>query len=238
MFEPFQSGKMLTWHQTEIFLAVRRAVRGEASRKISIKSGHGVGKSSGISILIIWFMFCFEDCKIPCTAPTATQMHDVLWAELSVWHRKLPEPIKNAFEWTAAYFRVKEKSESWFARARTAKKEQPEALAGIHANDVMVIADEASGIDDVIFNAGKSALTNPNTLFIMISNPTRLVGYFYNSFNGNRDTFQNLSFNGEESPIVDRKFVDDIIGEHGIDSDEYRIRVRGLFPRADSVDDK
>jgi hypothetical protein len=74
-------------------------------------------------------MFCFEDCKIPCTAPTQTQMHDVLWAELSLWHRKLPDAIQNLFEWTTSYFRVKAKSESWFARARTARKEQPEALA-------------------------------------------------------------------------------------------------------------
>jgi hypothetical protein len=226
MFEPFESGKMLTWQQTELFLSIKRALNGQGKRKIAIKSGHGIGKSSGIAMLIIWFMFCFEDCKIPCTAPTQTQMHDVLWAELSVWHRKLPKQISDVFEWTTSYFRVKEKSESWFARARTARKEQPEALAGIHANDVMVIADEASGIDDVIFNAGKSALTNPNTLFIMISNPTRLTGYFYNAFNANIDTFQTLSFNGEESPIVDHKFVEDIEKEHGIDSDEYRIRVR------------
>lgn len=101
-------------------------------------------------------------------------MYDVLWAEIYGWIDKMPEFIKNYYEYTADYVRIKESSENWFARARTARKETPEALAGLHADDMLIMADEASGVPDEIFESAKSALTNENTLFMMISNPTRL----------------------------------------------------------------
>ena len=81
-------------------------------------------------------------------------------------------------------------------------------------------------VPDEIFNASKGALTNPTVLFIMISNPTRLEGYFYDSHHRLKHMRKTLQFNSEESPIVDERFVAGIIEEHGIDSDEYRIRVK------------
>ena len=60
-------------------------------QRLSVRSGHGVGKSSFLSIAILWFTSCYFPCKIPCTAPTAHQLSDVLWAELSKWHRVLKE---------------------------------------------------------------------------------------------------------------------------------------------------
>ena len=50
MFQPFTKYENLTWQQVEIVLAVARAIRWEDKKKISVKSGHGIGKSSIISI--------------------------------------------------------------------------------------------------------------------------------------------------------------------------------------------
>ena len=102
----------------------------------------------------------------------------------------------------------------------------------------MIIADEASWVPDEIFETAMSAMTNPNFIFLMISNPTRLEWYFYKSFTDNIETFQTLSFNSEESPIVDRWFVNNIIDDYGKDSDQYRVRVLWEFPKAWLIDDK
>lgn len=186
--------------------------------------------SSILAILIIWFLFTHPHSQIPCTAPTQSQIYDVLWKELSIWISKLPPEVKNLFEWQTDYLRMKESPETWFARARTGKKENTEALAWIHADAVMLVADEASGIADEIYEASKGALTNPLVVFIMISNPTRLEWYFYRSHTKLKEQFKTLHFSSNQSPIVDQWFTDDIVAEYGIDSDQYRIRVLWEFP--------
>lgn len=236
--EPFIRGKHLTWQQTEIIRAVEKAIRGEAVKRISIRSGHGIGKTAALAMLIIWYLFCFKDAQVPCTAPTSDQIHDVLWKELANWLHKMPRGLADLFEWQSGYLRVRERPETWFARAKTARKEAPEALAGIHSDFVLMIVDEASGVPEEIFNTAQGALTNKNILVLLISNPTRLIGYFYDSHHKDKHNWQTLGFSSQESPIVDSDFVLRIIEKHGRDSDEYRIRVLGEFPKADSLDDK
>jgi len=72
----------------------------------------------------------------------------------------------------------------------------------------------------------------------MISNHTRLLGYFHNSHTSDAHNWQCLSFNSEQSPIVDEAFVQRIIEKHGKESDEYRIRVKGTSPNEEGMDDK
>jgi hypothetical protein len=236
--DPFVKGKNITWQQYEILLAVERAIRGEASRRITIESGHGTGKSACLSWIILWFLFCFKDSQVPCTAPTSDQIHDVLWKELALWKDRMPEPIKKLYDWQTGYLRMTQRPETWFARAKTARKEAPEALAGVHADHVMFVIDEASGVPEEIFNTAEGALTNKNIFVIMISNHTRTVGYFHASHNRDKHNWQTLSLDSRESPIVDAEFVRRIIEKHGEDSDEFRVRVAGRAPKEDAIDDK
>jgi hypothetical protein len=122
--------------------------------------------------------------------------------------------------------------------AKTAKKEAPEALAGVHGEYVMYLVDEASGVPEEVYKVAEGALTNKNILFIMISNPTRLLGYFYDSHHSDKANWQCLTFSSKDSPIVEKDYVNRMISKYGEDSDEFRIRVLGLFPKEDMVDDK
>jgi hypothetical protein len=125
---------------------------------------------------------------------------------------------------------------TWFARAKTGKKESPEALAGVHGEHVMMLIDEGSGVADECYEGGKGTLTNKNTFVIIISNATRLIGYFYRIFRTNNDWVK-LHFNSEESPLVDESFCRMIEDESGgKDTDQYRVNVLGEFPNEDSVD--
>ena len=236
-FEKFIKGKHITWQQWLVLLAVKDAVNKQGRNKISIASGHGIGKSTVIAQLILWYLFCFKDAQIPCTAPTAEQMHDILWKELHAWWKKMPEEIQGLYEWSNGYMRITESPNTWFARAKTARKENPEALAGVHGDFVMVIADEASGVPDEIFNTAEGAMTGPNVIVILISNPTRLIGYFYDTHHSDSNAWVNMRFSSNDSPIVDDGYTDRIIEKHGRDSDEYSIRVLGEFPKADAIDD-
>lgn len=236
-FEPFVPGEEITWQQLGILLAVEAAVTRKASNRISIRSGHGIGKTVTLSWLLLWFLFCFKDAQIPCTAPTSDQLHDILWKNVMIWLHKMPKEISQLYDWSGDYIRMIESPQTWFARARTARKESPEALAGIHADHVLYLVDEASGVPDEIFNTGEGALTGGFFLFVMISNPTRLLGYFYDSHHGDSENWQCLNYSSEDSPVVNHKYVQRIIDKHGMNSDEYLVRVKGDFPRADSMDD-
>lgn len=231
----FVKGQHLTWQQTLLMTCANKAVQKKTKWRISVASGHGVGKSSSCAIIVLWFLFGRINSQVACTAPTATQMHDVLWKELSLWIARMPDVIKNLYEHNKDYIRIKEKPASWFARAKTSSKDNPEALAGIHAEWVMALGDEASGIEEQVFTVMDGALTSGNFLVILIGNPTRNNGYFYNTHHGKKDIWNNLVFSGLESPLVDIKYEQDQALQHGRDSEEYGIRVLGRFPSEDTM---
>ena len=231
--------KLFSWQQWVILLAIEASIKKQSLDRISIRSGHGIGKSTVISWILLWYLYCHYLAQVNCTAPTGDQMYDVLWKEVSKWLKLMPRHVQTKFEWQANYIRIVEHPEAWFARARTARKESPEALAGMHGENVLALIDEASGVHDEIFNTMEGSLTDYKPMIIMISNPTRLIGYFYDSHKGSdAKNWQNFVFNSEQSPFVDNAYVQRIIDKHGKDSDEYRIRVLGEFPREDAVDEQ
>jgi phage terminase large subunit len=149
----------------------------------------------------------------------------------------MPDVLRDMFEYSAEYVRMKAAPNERYARARTASKENPEALAWVHGPFVCLLVDEASWVCEEVFEVAQGALTNENTLFIMISNPTRLEWYFYDSHNKYKSTFRRLHFNSEQSPIVTSWLINSIIEEKGQDSEEYDIRVKGNFPNVEWLDD-
>ena len=197
--------------------------------KISVRSGHGVGKSTIESWAILWFLVTRPFPKILCTAPTAHQLHDILWAEASKWLRN-SEMLNDILEWTYEKIYLKGQREEWFAIARTSNK--PDALQGTHAEHILIIIDEASGVPDVVFEPVLGTLSTNDAKLLMCGNPTQLAGFFYESHNDKKDLYVTHVINGENSSRVDRNYIQLIADMFGIDSDVYRVRVLGEFPKA------
>ena len=59
--------------------------------RVSIRSGHGVGKTTFESWLILWFLLTRQNCKVPVAANSQDQLRDTIWPEIAKWHRQLPE---------------------------------------------------------------------------------------------------------------------------------------------------
>ena len=239
-FKPFIRGKHITWQQWLILTAIERALAGRGSRKISVRSGNGIGKDGCAAWLILWFLVCFPEAQGSATAPTSDQIYDVLWKEVALWRGRMPQKIQDAIEWQSDYVRIKERPETWFFRARTAKKEQPEALYGMHGEYVFLIGDEASGIADEVFAAAETSLTNENILVLLIGNPIRNEGYFYDSHERNKAKWQCLTFDSRQSPLVSTQFVQGYLDEANGDEedDEFRSHIRGIPPKIGVIDEK
>lgn len=193
----------------------------------SVRSGHGIGKSALQSWLIYWFMCTRPFPKIPCTAPTKHQLHDILWAEVAKWRTKA---IQSEIEWTQEKLYMKSNPENWFAVPRTAT--QPDALQGFHADHLLYIIDEASGVKDVVFEPVLGSLSTQDAKLIMCGNPTQLSGFFFDSHNKNRSIYRTFKVSGENSKRVSKDYIQMIIDMYGLDSDVYRVRVAGEFPKA------
>lgn len=195
----------------------------------SIRSGHGIGKSAVESWLAIWFLTTRPYPKIPCTAPTQHQLWDILWAEIAKWIRNNPVLARDLI-WTKEKVYMKGHQEEWFAVARTASK--PDALQGFHAEHVLYIIDEASGVKDEIFEPVLGALSTEGAKLVMCGNPTKITGFFYDSFHKHREQYNAMHIDGRSSSRVDQDFIDTIIDMFGEDSDVFRVRVAGEFPKS------
>lgn len=139
-------------------------------KNIAVKSGHGVGKTAFLAWVVLHTLSCFSYPKVPCTAPTNHQLSDLLWAEIGLWLNK--SCLKELFIYTATKISSVAYPE-WFAVARACSVS--ENLAGFHANKLIYIIDEASGVPDNIFEVIEGALTTENSQLIMTGNPTCLT---------------------------------------------------------------
>jgi phage terminase large subunit len=248
-----------TWQQQKILEAVA-----EPGAKVTVRSGHGIGKSGSLSAAIWWKIECFDFPKIPCTAPSSSQLRDVLWSELSRWHRRSNEIAKvrgmpSEF-WLSSLFEItqdrvydKGAPKEWFAVARTARPENPDALQGFHASNVrisddgmgvvedadghggeiMFVIEEASGVHDRIFEVAEGALSSHGATLLMAGNPTRNTGYFANSHKRDRGEYTALHFRSSDSPLVAPDYRDKLIKKFGEGSNVVRVRADGEFPKAD-----
>lgn len=204
-------------------------------RRVSIRSGHGTGKSTFMAWCALWFLSCYFPAKIPATAPTGHQLSDVLWAEIAKWHRILSERIPalgGQFEWSSEAFRMKSAPNESFSVARTARPERPEALQGFHSDNILFLIDEASGVADNVFEVAEGALSTDGAFVVMAANPTRQSGYFFDSHHKMRSTWAALHWDGEKSPRVSRQYIDNMARKYGRQSPVFKVRVNGDFVAA------
>lgn len=239
-YEPFQEGFHISWQQTLALYGIEKALLAHLPMRLSIVSGHGCGKTSLVSWVILWFLFTHPDAQVACTSPSKEQMYDVLWKELNKWISKMkPQGLSDQYIWEAGHIRMAAAPGIWFARAKTSSKENTEALAGVHGPWVMLVADEASGVEEPIFEAMEGSLTGEHILVFIISNGTRNIGYFYDTHH-DKDSkrWQTYRFDGTASPLVTKSSIDGWKDKYGEDSTQYAVRVLGKFPDEGQVDDK
>lgn len=216
--------------QAEELTAVQRC-----ERRISIRSGHGVGKSAFAS-WVCWCAILTEPTvKVVITAPSGPQLWDALFAEIKLWGNKLPEALRECYDFKTDRIEHKGAPESIFISARTSRAENPEALQGVHADSgrVILIADEASGVPEAVFEAAAGSMSGNNCTTILLGNPTRSQGFFYDTHTRLAYMWRTRRVNCMDSRRVAKDFIEDMRARYGEDSNAFRVRVLGEFPRSD-----
>lgn len=204
----------------------------EGHKQVAVRSGHGIGKTTALAIIIIWFLFTRRNCLVVCTATKESQLKIQLWGEVRRILSNAASIVCDAIVVDSTRIYTQDNPHDAQAFLQVARKENPEALQGHHHDHLLILADEASGIPDSIFEPIEGSLTKDDNLLILTGNPTRLQGYFYDAFHKNRVDFRSLHFSSLDSPLVDARFVRRA-ARYGLESNFYRVRVLGEFPKSD-----
>lgn len=198
----------------------------------SVVSGHGVGKSTMIAWLALWFVTTHYDAKCVITANSQDQLRDNNWPEIRKWAGRLPEPLREQLRIDEERMVLKACPEMSFAVRRTASKDRPEALQGIHAKHVLYLVDEASGIPDIVFEIAQGALSTAGATAALFGNGTRASGFFFDTHHKHRHLWRTMVVNAEHVPRA-RQSVEQYAATYGVGSNKYAVRVKGEFPSKD-----
>jgi len=235
-------GDTPTHQQAEILKALPKY------RFVAVKSGHGIGKTRLEGWLDSWWLDTrMKRCVI--TGAGGDALKDTIWAESAIVSDKKWQFLADKFEITAKKRYSKEVENGWFTVIRTASKDNTQALAGFH--DCLFMIDEASAVVEGVFEVARGAMGDPHNYGLMLGNPTKTSGYFYQAFQGSK-TWHCLSYSSTDSmyeqeysyDFVDamgdireitvrgrqtQAWVDDMKREFGETSNTYKYRVLGEF---------
>lgn len=202
---------------------------GRGERRISIRAGHGVGKSTVVSWAAIWHLICRYPQKTVITAPTAGQLFDALFSEIKHWVNKLPPVLRDSVEVFSDRIVLKAAPESSFMSARTSSADKPEALAGIHSENVLLLCDEASAIPEPVYESAAGSMSGHSATTVLIGNPTRNSGLFFQSHHRLKKDWFTMHVSCRDNPLVSEDFIKQIIETYGETSNAFRVRVLGEF---------
>ncbi len=198
--------------------------------RTAVKSCTASGKTAVLAWLTFYFLICFPDCKMLVTAPTANQLHRVFRSEVAKWLAKMKPPFNDFFEIMSDKVFIKGKKDTQFCGLVTGSPENKESFAGLHADKVVVLVDEASALPSEIFDTLLGTLSKGECHFVLVSNPVRASGSFYQLFQKDDKTWDRLTFDSYGSPNVDNDWIEEVIEYYGSDSDFVKMRIHGEFP--------
>jgi phage terminase large subunit len=202
-------------------------------RRISIRSGHGVGKTTVLAWIIIHHILTKFPQKTVCTAASEDQLYEALAAECKAWILKLAPELQALLEVRSESIDLKASPNESFVSFRVSRADKPEAMAGVHSDNVLLVGDEASGIPDPIFESGAGSMSGHNATTILAGNPVRSSGLFFDTHDVLKDIWETFHVSCLDCSRVSPDFVEDMRRRYGERSNAFRVRVLGEFPMAD-----
>lgn len=235
--DPTLEGKSPQQWQLDILQDIKdNLLTTQTAIRIAVASGHGIGKSALVAWIILWSITTYPDSRAVVTANTDSQLKSKTWPEVQKWFNKFI--LKDLFICTATTLTTKEiaHQKTWQANAIPWSKENSEAFAGLHnqGKRIVLIFDEGSAIEDIIYEVAEGALTDKDTQIIwcVFGNPTRNTGRFFECFHKHRNLWHCRQIDSRTVDISNKEQLQQWVDTYGEDSDFVRVRVRGVFPSA------
>ena len=210
--------------QVDVFLSVRD------NKRTAVKSGNTVGKSHIAASIVHWYLNTHYPSKVITTAPTWTQVEDILWKEIGNLHYKMRHKINRG----ALLKTQLQMNEEHFAIGLSTDDRQ--RFQGFHSPHLLVVVDEAGGVSSDIWEAIEGL--HPDKV-LAIGNPLDPMGDFYNCFQSSlwnkitiscEDCVKWQKENHAIPGLVTNDWIQERRTEWGEKSALYQARVLGEFP--------
>lgn len=214
-------------------------------QRICLKASKGPGKSTVLSWVAWWFLLTHAHPKVVATSISGDNLKDGLWAEMAKWQQR-SELLKEQFTWHAERIVANDHVETWFMSARTWVRgadatQQANTLAGIHADNVLFVIDEAGGVPDAVVAAAEAGLANASegagrvAKLLIAGNPTHLSGPLYRACTTERALWWVKEISGDpddpkRAPRISITWAREQIEKYGRDNPWVLINVFGQFP--------
>ena len=209
--------------------------------RTAVRSCHGVGKTAAAAQIGLWFLATHPDSRVITTAPTWAQVEQLLWREIRGQVGRA-HGAGRAHIFPPANSTKLELGDQWFAIGLSTN--EPERFQGHHADNLLLIVDEASGVDERIYEAAEGFLTAEGAKVLLIGNPTRVGGQFHRCFTTERARWHQIHISVYDSPNYTGEPVPDDVARAlpragwaeevrdawGEDSPMYQVRALGNFP--------
>lgn len=161
------------------------------NRETAVKTCNSIGKSHAAAAIAKTYLDVYPGSIVVTTAPTWSQVKDVLWRYIGTMHTRARYNLGGQLRQTGLEYDT-----DWFAIGRSTN--YPENLFGYHADHILVIVDEAGGVEDPIFKGVKAITPNVNARVLYIGNPTNPDSYFAQLFENPR--VKKFTLNAFDSP--------------------------------------
>jgi len=208
-------------------------------KRTAVPAGHSVGKSHLAARAIAWWVCVHpaDRVRVVTTATTFRQVRAVLWPHIRRLHstHNLPGNVLMT-EWQIDGIPV--------ADGFSPADHNEAAVQGIHAENLLVVVDEAGGISQTIGQALEALMTGGHTRLLLLGNPptNEMNTWFERACNSDLynvipiSTIDTPNLTGEATGawarnLVDQTWVDDTIREFGDESPFVQARVYARFPR-------
>jgi hypothetical protein len=204
--------------------------------RMAISKGHGVGGSTLVAWIVDWIMSTRPFCKGTITANTNDQIQLKTWSAIREWTARLINA--HWFDINSAIMFRKGYRAEWFCAPQSCAEENSEAFAGQHAKNStsFYVNDEDSAVPDKIHEVQEGGLTDGEPMQFLLANPTRNTGAFYRAaFGSARDRYIVRVIDSRTSKFSNKTLIAQWEEDYGLESDFFKVRVRGLPPSADEL---
>src|SRR5690242_4601257 len=167
-------------------IAIAESVRDH--RRTAVKSCHGSGKSFLAARIVVWFLHAFPSSVVLTTAPTQNQVRNILWRNVNAAYDNKRQPLLGRCLQTEIDI-----APDWYALGFKSEDTAADRFQGFHAENALVVIDEAAGVDDRVYEALDAVMTSEAARQLLIGNPTNPRGEFYDAFHSKRHMYNTIT---------------------------------------------
>lgn len=200
------------WLRTDVWAIQKRILHALLRyKRIAIKSCHSSGKTFTMALATLWFLARYSEGIVITTAPTAKQVEKLLWGEIHALLAKSRYPFPKP---TLTELKLGPKRYAMGFTTNVQHGDEGVKFQGFHAQHILIIMDEAPGIDPAIWGAIEGACAGGDVTILAIGNPTVASGPFYDAFTSERDIWHLITISAFDTPNLEGLCVHAIDPEH------------------------